>query len=592
MNLKNGKNHIRGAALLVVLFIIMVITVLSLGFLSQSDVELACGENMILKTQMDYLAESGMEHARGLILNPQDISSECWTGATGLQLIAGSDDYYDLEIFPDPNDNCNYIIDCNAYRFTTGELRGFSGMRASLRLDPCIALWTGNDTLISNGTKINGDVFCDGILTNTGVIDGDVFAGIYTGSGSKTGQKKSTGDLSLSWPRVTITDFISYYNTEYITPGSISSHSSGSLEPVQVCYCNSDLELAGNVQIDGMLLVNGDLVVRSNRNTITAAKNLPSLLVTGDLRIETGSELQINGLAVVDGNMYISTDSADVNIMGGLFTQGTVIETTSDSSGNGNDGQLYGGLTWLPSTGKYNGAASFDGTDDKIENDNSIPAAINGLSAITLSLWVKSDVTYQDRDIMFTDEPTDDDEELGIRYDRNGAYGGGANGIKASIKTTSGYTQIESSPNVQTTSWQHLALTWQNDPSDSHLKLYINGVFDSGLRYDSGPVYGAITGIQKLMLGCGTKNAFWDGLIDDVRIYGRALSATDINNIFRGIAVSDADFILHWKFDEGGSGITVTAAPLKTAIILQSEDGNAEKWTQAAGAFYRSIDRK
>ncbi len=65
----------KGVALLVVLFIVMAITILSLGFLSRSDIELACGENMILRTQMDYLAESGLEHARGLILNPQDIGS-------------------------------------------------------------------------------------------------------------------------------------------------------------------------------------------------------------------------------------------------------------------------------------------------------------------------------------------------------------------------------------------------------------------------------------------------------------------------------------------------------------------------------------
>ena len=68
MNAKKNKNSRQGAALLVVLFIVMVITILSLGFLSRSDVELACGQNMILRTQMDYLAESGLEHARGLSL--------------------------------------------------------------------------------------------------------------------------------------------------------------------------------------------------------------------------------------------------------------------------------------------------------------------------------------------------------------------------------------------------------------------------------------------------------------------------------------------------------------------------------------------
>lgn len=67
-------------ALLVVLFVVMVITITALGFLSKSDVELACGRNMSLRTQMDYTAESGLEHARGLIMSPQDLASEYWSG--------------------------------------------------------------------------------------------------------------------------------------------------------------------------------------------------------------------------------------------------------------------------------------------------------------------------------------------------------------------------------------------------------------------------------------------------------------------------------------------------------------------------------
>ena len=81
-SVKRQKNT-NGVALLVVLFIIMVIMVCSVGFLSRSNVELATGQNMSLRIQMDYLAESGLEHARGIILNPQDISTEYWTGATG-----------------------------------------------------------------------------------------------------------------------------------------------------------------------------------------------------------------------------------------------------------------------------------------------------------------------------------------------------------------------------------------------------------------------------------------------------------------------------------------------------------------------------
>jgi hypothetical protein len=132
----------QGAALLVVLFIVMVITIVSLGFLSRSDVELACGQNMILRTQMDYLVESGLEHARGLIINPQDVGSEYFTGATAQQLVAGSDDYYDVNVVK--LSECNYQITCDAYREKMGEKVGRSSLRAELRLDPCIAYWAGS----------------------------------------------------------------------------------------------------------------------------------------------------------------------------------------------------------------------------------------------------------------------------------------------------------------------------------------------------------------------------------------------------------------------------------------------------------------
>jgi type II secretory pathway component PulK len=85
-----------GAVLLIVLFVVMAITVLSLGFISRSDVELACGKNMILRTQMVHLAESGLEHARGLILSPQDVDTEYWQGDVRQQLVAGGNDYYDV----------------------------------------------------------------------------------------------------------------------------------------------------------------------------------------------------------------------------------------------------------------------------------------------------------------------------------------------------------------------------------------------------------------------------------------------------------------------------------------------------------------
>jgi hypothetical protein len=146
----------KGAALIVVLLIVMTVAVLSLGFLSRSDVELACGENMILRTQMDYLAESGLEHARGLILNPQEVSSEYWAGAVRQQLSAGTSDYYDVAVTK--SGECNYQIICDAYRENSGVKTGRSSLTAELRLDPVIAFWVGGNTMVPPGMTVNGDV--------------------------------------------------------------------------------------------------------------------------------------------------------------------------------------------------------------------------------------------------------------------------------------------------------------------------------------------------------------------------------------------------------------------------------------------------
>jgi len=317
------RHHSRGAVLLVVLIIVMTATILSLGFLSRSDVELACGQNMLLRTQMDYLAGSALEHAKGLILNPQDVDSQYWSGSVDQQLVAGSDDYYDIEVVridSDPTNRCNYNITCDAYRLKNGEKVGRSSLDAELRLDPCVALWLGAAQILSSAVTISGDIFCDGNLSNNANINGDVFAGgSITNAGTITGrQNQAVSQAPVQWPRVTVGDFTSHYSVRSIDTNSLSELTLGPYDPVRVCYRNGDLELAGNVRIYGMLVVNGGLRIRDTANIITAAKNLPALLVTGELIIENGAGLDVNGLAVVDGQVQAAAGSV-LDILGGLF---------------------------------------------------------------------------------------------------------------------------------------------------------------------------------------------------------------------------------------------------------------------------------
>jgi hypothetical protein len=90
--------------------------------------------------------------------------------------------------------------------------------------------------------------------------------------------------------------------------------------PAGVRYCNGDINLPGGVNIVGMLVVNGTLRISGANNVIRAVKNFPAMLVTGDLIIEDGGQLAINGLAVVNGNGEVQIGGT-TSITGGLFVE-------------------------------------------------------------------------------------------------------------------------------------------------------------------------------------------------------------------------------------------------------------------------------
>ena len=386
----------RGAALLIVLFIVMTITVMSLGFMSRCDTELACGQNTVLRQQMDSLAYSGLEQARGLLLYPQDSAASAagyWQGASGQQLASGND-YYDVTVAmhtvadTDPAYRCTYDVNSEAYRLKGGIKVGRSSIAGELRIDQCIAYWAGTGVSIPSRMMVNGDVYCNGSLLNGGVINGDVFANALSGIAS--GQTKARSETSVAWPNVTVADFTSKYSVQSL-PATVSGTSYGPYTPVKVCYYNGTLTLGGNAVIEGMLVVNGDLQVSGTGNSITAGKNMPALYVTGDIIIDDYAELTVNGLVVVENRVKIRPSAGNVNLYGGLFAQKGVFETTVDSS-NGNTAFLYNAPVW--SGGQVNGAVQFDGVDDYLQTTNSA-TTLQITNDYTISVWVKPDASQK-----------------------------------------------------------------------------------------------------------------------------------------------------------------------------------------------------
>ena len=179
-------------------------------------------------------------------------------------------------------------------------------------------------------------------------------------------------------------------------------------------------------------------------------------------------------------------------------------------------------------------AYNFDGAGDYLEDDDG-ESYINGLSAFTVEIWLKSDVIASDRGFIIGDQPIGDDSFFTLRYDNDGYIGYGDDVLKGAITTTvTGEIQYEGSDFLQTTDWQHLVFRWQ---SGQQYQLLVNGQVDTP-TYNDPAGTGLTTGADRLRIGQGGKDTTaalgWDGLIDEVRISsvyrGDAWEKTAYNN--------------------------------------------------------------
>ncbi len=566
----------RGVVLLTVLLVILAITILATGFLAGADTELACGANTLLRVQMDQLAESGLEHARGLILHPQDVPADFWAGgATDQQLVAGSRDYYSVRTTRDANqttDYCTYDITCEAFRRIGGEKTGCSRLAATLRLDPCIGLWSNGNLDFRKTWLLYGDLRSGGQVVNLAAqpaIDGDAFTGALVGS--IVGQRSDANELSLAWPPVTAT----YTNPEYAA-GTVSGAPFDIIRPAAIWCCTGDLVLAGNVTINGMLLVKGNLTIRGNANQILAAKDLPALYVSGNLTIENVDGLRIEGLAVVDHEVQISAAASNLIVVGALFVGGTLIETTGDVSGNGHTGLIRGNPTW--SGGKLGGALQLDGVDDHVDFGTNPAFDLN--NRITVAAWVNPKDAGDGKYHPYVSK-SDHAYSLHHRH----LAGDLSDSIEFLIHDVGGQSARSAVGASFNDDWHHVAGTYDGN----EITLYIDGTWKATTSY-----VGAIAVRPQAPLCIGANSDWPDrayhGAIDDVRLYNRSLSGTEISDVVAGAPVIPG-LVARWTLDEPGSGLTIIVDPMRAAIVAW-EAGVPKRWSPAAGGFYSRIRRQ
>jgi O-glycosyl hydrolase/predicted secreted protein len=186
--------------------------------------------------------------------------------------------------------------------------------------------------------------------------------------------------------------------------------------------------------------------------------------------------------------------------------------TASDKSGNGNSGTLINGTTWS-TTSKFGAAASFDGSDDRIDVADS--NSLDLTASMTLEAWVRPTANSSYRTVILKEISGELAYSL---YAADSDHGARSSGW---IRSAGVSRYADGTSALPLNAYSHIAVTYNG----TSLVFYVNGVVTR-----STSVTGSIqTSTMPLRIG---GNRIWGeyfrGQIDEVRIYNRALSQSEI----------------------------------------------------------------
>ena len=207
-----------------------------------------------------------------------------------------------------------------------------------------------------------------------------------------------------------------------------------------------------------------------------------------------------------------------------------------DTSGNGNDLLVDGAVPAPDRNGQPGAAYYFNGIDASIYKVN---ASAFYLNEYTYSIWVKSsglpNVGTARTVIGVGGTIKDNGMSLNNKYGDQ-IVGFGVYSYKSSTQQVS-YVLADG---LGDTNWHHLVSTRSNDS----IIFYVDGnYYGADATGDDAGYSGVNNGIY---IGCRYKNStFFKGYIDDVRIWKRALDASEVaqlyNNTATGLAPKDAE---------------------------------------------------
>ena len=221
-------------------------------------------------------------------------------------------------------------------------------------------------------------------------------------------------------------------------------------------------------------------------------------------------------LLALSGAVFGATDAGLVGYW--RFDEGNGT-TVADATANGLNGTLEAGAAWV-TDGVSGSALMFDGKTSFVN----IPAnPKTDLDALTMSVWVNA--RKMGGVMCFSSGSNWADQRAVIHFCKS------KGGPRFTVSNGSKFRTCASVQVMPLNQWVHLAVTY----SDGLMHIYQNGVQVAGPRKAD---FRLNTNVVPLKIGRteGLRPNFFDGKIDEVRLYNRALSADEIQQLAKQFA--------------------------------------------------------
>jgi hypothetical protein len=247
------------------------------------------------------------------------------------------------------------------------------------------------------------------------------------------------------------------------------------------------------------------------------------------------------------------------------FDEGTGT-IAGDSSGNGNNGTIYG-ATWVP--GKDGTALIFDGTDDYVE----CPASASlDVSIFTITAWINL-TAYSPYLCPIVDRAT-----------ASGGYSlwvGGTGYYQGKLELNGGFGNqaFSSSITIPLDQWVFVAAVWNG----TNVTFYMNNVSEQQTGYSFHDVGSLTTRIGNERWAFGGQ--YFNGVIDDVHIYNRALSATEVLEDYQQGPNFSSDILA--KVPAGTTQVITTLSWQGIGSINVTIESPSQNYTESMMAEYQ-----